>query len=79
MKENVHISNFVIKNFIGQIQCQNARIKIFDSSLTSIDMCISEHFIPKDNGVTIDIQLVMSKNNIFGCSSRLWKSFYFVK
>jgi len=45
MKENVHILNFLIKNFIGQIQCQNARIFFFDSSLTSIDMCTSEHLI----------------------------------
>ncbi len=45
MKENVHILKFLIKFFIGQIQCQNARIKMFNSSLISIDMCTSEHLI----------------------------------
>jgi hypothetical protein len=43
MKENVHILKILIEIFLGQIQCQNKRIKMFDSSLTSIDMCTSEH------------------------------------
>jgi hypothetical protein len=31
----------------GQIKCQNAKIKVFDSSLTKINMPINEHLVYK--------------------------------
>jgi hypothetical protein len=44
MKENVvHI----LENFKGQIQCQNAIIKVIDSSLIKINMLINEHLMYK--------------------------------
>ncbi len=32
-------------SFKGQVQCQNARIKLFNSSLIKISMLMSEHLV----------------------------------
>jgi hypothetical protein len=49
MKENiVHI----LENFKGQIQCQNAKIKVIDSSLIKINMLINEHLMYKNKMVS---------------------------
>jgi hypothetical protein len=49
MKENiVHI----LENFKGQIQCQNARIKVIDSSLIKINMLTKEHLIYENKMVS---------------------------
>jgi hypothetical protein len=58
MKKNVHILK--LKNKIkGQIQCQNATIKVFDSPLTRINIFMSEHLnVSKDNGIMVDIELI---------------------
>jgi len=42
MKENVHILECKKTSFRVQIQHQNARIKLFDSFLTQINMPLSE-------------------------------------
>lgn len=49
MKENiVHI----LEIFKGQIQCQNARIEVIDSSLININMLINEHLMYKNKMVS---------------------------
>jgi hypothetical protein len=50
MKENFHILKFKKnkkKNFRGQIQCQNSRFKMCDSSLIRINMPTSENVMYK--------------------------------
>jgi len=44
---------------------KNARIKVFDSSLTKINMPIRTFSVLENNDVMVDIQLVMeSKHNV---------------
>jgi hypothetical protein len=62
MKENVHISNFLIILFIDQIQCQNAKIKMFDSSLINIDMHTNEHLIYQKTMVWMRDKYIVFKN-----------------
>jgi hypothetical protein len=59
MKKNVQILKFKINKFKGQIQCQNATIKVFVSSLTRINIFTSEHLnVSKENGIMVDIELI---------------------
>jgi hypothetical protein len=53
-------SHFEIKKISkGQMQCQNATIKVFDSSLTKINIFTNEHLnVLKDNGIMVDIELI---------------------
>ncbi len=41
MKEMFTLWKFEDNNFKGQIQCQNVGIKVFDSSLTKVNMFAS--------------------------------------
>jgi hypothetical protein len=44
IKEN-NCEKFLLMLFKGQIQYQNARIKVFDSFLNKINMSMNEHLI----------------------------------
>jgi hypothetical protein len=50
--------------FRGQIQSQNVRIKVFDSSLINISMAMSRMFrVVEDNDVMVNGWLVMEFKN----------------
>ncbi len=74
MKENIVD---ILENFKGQIQCQNARIKVIDSSLIKINMLMKEHLIYENKmvHVMVDAWLVMEfKDNLYliiNCSNKL--------
>jgi hypothetical protein len=40
-----NIPHYVILKNLSQIQCQNAKIQVFDSSLIRINMFASEHLV----------------------------------